>query len=83
MDVLCTDKTGTITLNQLAVSDLRAYPPYDDQRLVALASYASDEATQNPLDLAILRKGKELGLQSQGARVSFTPLIRPADVPKP
>jgi H+-transporting ATPase len=73
MDVLCTDKTGTITLNQLAVSDLHPYPPYDQRMLVALASHASDEATQDPLDLAILRKAKELGSQPGVERLSFTP----------
>lgn len=73
MDVLCTDKTGTITLNQLAVSDLHPYAPYDERRLVALASQASDEATQDPLDLAILRKGKELGSQYGVERLAFTP----------
>ena len=73
MDVLCTDKTGTITVNQLAVSDLRAYPPYDEGRLVALAALASDEATQDPLDLAVLRKARELGLPPGVERLSFTP----------
>ena len=54
MDVACTDKTGTITLNQLALSEMAAYPPHTESTLLALASLASDAATQDPIDLAIL-----------------------------
>ncbi len=54
MDVACTDKTGTITLNQLALSDTVAYPPQIVPTLLALAAMASDAATQDPIDLAIL-----------------------------
>ncbi len=54
MDVACTDKTGTITLNQLALSETVAYPPQTVRTLLALAGLASDAATQDPIDLAIL-----------------------------
>lgn len=73
MDVLCTDKTGTVTVNQLTVRDLRAYPPYQEEGLLALAAEASDEATQDPLDLAILRRAKGSGFGLGWRRVSFTP----------
>ena len=54
MDVACTDKTGTITLNQLALAATVAYPPETEAGLLALACQASDAATQDPIDLAIL-----------------------------
>jgi H+-transporting ATPase len=54
MDVLCCDKTGTITKNQLAVATLRAYPPHSDDDLLRLAALACEESTQDPIDLAIL-----------------------------
>ena len=55
MDVLCTDKTGTLTLNQLSLERRHAYPPSSDAELVTLAALASDEAGQDPIDLALLR----------------------------
>ena len=54
MDVACTDKTGTITLNQLALSEVVAYPPQTEATVLGLARQASDAATQDPIDLAIL-----------------------------
>lgn len=54
MNVLCVDKTGTITQNTLRVSALRAYPPYTDDDLLILGSLACEESTQDPIDLAIL-----------------------------
>ncbi len=41
MDVLCSDKTGIITKNQLAVTDLRACPPYSQDDVLRLAGLAS------------------------------------------
>ena len=54
MDLLCTDKTGTITQNRLRVADVLAYGGHDRADVLVLAAAASDEATQDPLDLAVL-----------------------------
>lgn len=54
LDLLCTDKTGTLTENRLAVGAVHAYPPYTREDVLRLAALASDEATQDPIDLAIL-----------------------------
>jgi H+-transporting ATPase len=54
MDVLCSDKTGTITENRLTLARLHPYPPFSEDELLRLAASASDEATQDPVDLAIL-----------------------------
>lgn len=53
MDVICLDKTGTITSNQLKLVGLYSYPPYSDEDLLKFALLASDEATQDPIDMAI------------------------------
>ena len=60
MNVLCLDKTGTITQNTLVVSSLQVYPPYEKEGLLTLASFACEAATQDPLDLAILKSAKEI-----------------------
>ncbi|HVC78803.1 MAG TPA: plasma-membrane proton-efflux P-type ATPase [Candidatus Micrarchaeaceae archaeon] len=63
LDVFCIDKTGTVTANQLEVTELRAYLPRDEAALLRLASAASDVATQDPIDLAILARATETGVE--------------------
>ncbi len=58
MDVLCSDKTGTITQNRLTLAAIQPYQAFTEQQLLRLACYASDEATQDPIDLAILAAAK-------------------------
>jgi H+-transporting ATPase len=53
MDVLCADKTGTLTRNALEVIDVVAMPGFDRERVLALAVLASSEADQDPIDAAI------------------------------
>ena len=53
MDVLCADKTGTLTRNALGVVDVVAMPGFDRERVLALAKLASSEADQDPIDAAV------------------------------
>lgn len=59
MDVICLDKTGTVTQNRLSVEALRPFGSHSAERLLALAATASDEATQDSIDLAILAAAGE------------------------
>jgi magnesium-transporting ATPase (P-type) len=62
MDVLCLDKTGTITENRLNVEQLAPARTVTADELLLLAALASEEATQDPLDLAILLAASERAL---------------------
>lgn len=75
MQVLCTDKTGTLTENRLNVSDIIAFSPYSQQDVIRMAVMASDVATQDPLDKAILEKAKATGvdLHINDSRQKFIP----------
>jgi H+-transporting ATPase len=74
MDTLFSDKTGTITENRLRLSALRAYAPHSELDLLRFASFASDEASQDPIDLAILAESHSRGLQgSPSNRLAFVP----------
>ena len=71
LDVLCSDKTGTLTQNALAVTAVRPMPGYDEARVLALASLASSEGGQDPVDAAI--RGATAGRAPAGsARVPMT-----------
>jgi H+-transporting ATPase len=54
MDLLCSDKTGTLTENRQAVTDLRSLTPGGDSELLSLAAAACDDSTRDPIDIAIL-----------------------------
>jgi H+-transporting ATPase len=74
MDLLCSDKTGTITQNRLALAALHPYAPFTEQDLLRFAAYASDEATLDPIDLAILSRAKAQTLLSESVRrLEFIP----------
>jgi H+-transporting ATPase len=75
MQILCTDKTGTLTENKLEVTKIIAFPPYAEKDVLRLAVMASDEATQDPLDKAILEKAKleQVELQINDTRQEFIP----------
>ncbi len=74
MDVLASDKTGTITQNRLTVTTLQPHTPYDTDRLLRYAALACDQATQDPIDLAIVEAAQARGLLAgMPPRLSFTP----------
>jgi H+-transporting ATPase len=53
IDILCSDKTGTLTRNELAVMSVHAMPGFDDSHVLALAALASSNGGQDPVDAAI------------------------------
>jgi H+-transporting ATPase len=54
MDVLCVDKTGTITMNQLAVTGVIPLEHATESDVLFAGALASQEANQDPIDLAFL-----------------------------
>jgi H+-transporting ATPase len=74
LQVVCIDKTGLLTENRLAVVKVRAFPPYDEPDVLHLAAMASDEDTQDPVDLAILETVRAQGIaRAVGQRSAYTP----------
>src|ERR1035437_2465743 len=46
IDVLCSDKTGTLTRNELSVTGIRPMPGFDEARVLGLAALASSDGGQ-------------------------------------
>jgi H+-transporting ATPase len=59
MDVLCVDKTGTITMNQLAVTGVIPQAGATEADVLLAGALASQAANQDPIDLAFLAAAKE------------------------
>jgi H+-transporting ATPase len=62
MNVLCADKTGTLTQNALTVTAVRPMPGFDAARLLALAALASADGGQDPVDAAIRSAARSAAL---------------------
>ena len=76
MDVLCVDKTGTITMNQLAVTGVIPLEQATEADVLFAGALASQEANQDPIDLAFLAAAKERHVFDnlpKVAPVSFAP----------
>jgi H+-transporting ATPase len=56
MQQLCCDKTGTLTLNELALEKVQALHGVTEEDVLAFAAQTCDAGTQDPIDLAILKK---------------------------
>ena len=53
IDVLCADKTGTLTRNQLSVTSVQPMPGFDESHVLTMAALASSDGGQDPVDAAI------------------------------
>jgi H+-transporting ATPase len=58
IDVLCADKTGTLTRNELTVTTVHPMPGFDDAHVLTMAALASSEGGQDPVDGAIRTTAK-------------------------
>ena len=72
MDVLCSDKTGTLTQNLLQVSAARAFSGFSETDVLALAAAASAEGGKDPVDAAIRAAAKDRGAAPEQA-LNFVP----------
>jgi plasma-membrane proton-efflux P-type ATPase len=76
MDVLCVDKTGTITMNRLAVAGVIPLGSATADEVLLAGAQASREANQDPIDLAFLAAARERGLLDaarDGDALTFRP----------
>jgi H+-transporting ATPase len=74
MDLLFSDKTGTITANTLTVTTVAPVAGRTVDEVLAAAAAASDAATQDPLDLAVLAAAASRGVDVEhGPDWRFTP----------
>ncbi len=69
MDILCSDKTGTLTQNRLTLGQIELFHVADKQIVLLAAAMASKKEDNDAIDEAILD-----GLTKQGSSVSYKQL---------
>jgi H+-transporting ATPase len=73
IDVLCSDKTGTLTRNELAVMSVHAMSGFDDEHVLSFAGLASSDGGQDPVDGAIRAAAARRPIADEPTRVTFLP----------
>ncbi len=74
MDVLCADKTGTITMNKLFIEEKISLNGFTQGDVLLYGALASREANQDPIDLAFLAAAAD-------AKVQLNPYLQKGFVP--
>ena len=67
IDILCSDKTGTLTQNKLTLGDPVTFAAQSPQEVILYGALASKEENQDPIDLAVLA-----GLQNKDVLKGYT-----------
>ena len=60
VDVLCSDKTGTITKNELTVATAQTFDEYTIDEVLLYGTLSSREENRDPIDDAIIAKAKTI-----------------------
>ena len=74
MDVLCADKTGTLTMNQLSLTGAVPEAGFDESDVVRAGALASNAANADPIDIAFLHAATDRKLEDASVKtISFEP----------
>jgi H+-transporting ATPase len=74
IDVLCLDKTGTITQNKLSVVEAKTFSGYTEEDVVTTALLASQEEGMDLIDLAVFEYAKKTRVDLKPyKKISYTP----------
>ncbi len=73
MNVLCADKTGTLTRNLLTVTTVRPMDGFDEAHVLALAALASADGGQDPVDGAIRTAASGKPVSDAPKLIDFSP----------
>jgi H+-transporting ATPase len=73
IDVLCADKTGTLTQNELTVTAVHAMPGFDEPHVLGLAALASSDGGQDPVDAAIRAAAAKTPASDPPKPIAFVP----------
>ncbi|MDE1861930.1 MAG: plasma-membrane proton-efflux P-type ATPase [Thaumarchaeota archaeon] len=73
MSVLCVDKTGTLTTNKISIADVYAVEGFSSNDVIRYGAMSSNDANQDPLDMAFISAARDAGMLAGYNQRSFTP----------
>jgi len=73
IEVLCTDKTGTLTQNELTVTAIHPMAGFDEAHVLGVAALASSDGGQDPVDAAIREAAAKKAAPDLPKLIKFIP----------
>lgn len=73
MDVLCVDKTGTLTMNKLSIAKLEPAKGFTADDLLRYGALASQEANHDSIDMAFINLAKQKNILNHYVQKTFIP----------
>jgi H+-transporting ATPase len=73
IDVLCSDKTGTLTQNDLTVTAMHVMSGFDESHVLGVAALASSDGGQDPVDGAIRAAAAKKAADDLPKLIKFVP----------
>ncbi len=73
IDILCSDKTGTLTQNKLTLSDTVGFGSTEMEQIILCGALASREEDKDPIDNAVISSLKDVKILSSYQTIHFQP----------
>ncbi len=73
MDILCSDKTGTLTQNKLTLGDPALFGAKDEQELILVGALASKAENRDAIDMAVLDALEDSSVLASCRQTKFIP----------
>ena len=83
IDILCSDKTGTLTQNKLTLGDPILFKAGDSQELILAGSLASKEEDQDAIDSAVIGGMKDVSVLKSYTQTHFVRFDPGINAPRP
>lgn len=73
VELLLTDKTGTLTRNEITVEKIVAYGGFSEDEVLAYASFTTRANDHNPINLAVRKKAESLRIETEHETIDYIP----------
>lgn len=69
VDILCSDKTGTITKNKLTLGEIQPFGSFKKEDVLLYGRLASQKDSKDPIDVAVVSKAGENSIEIGGYKI--------------